>query len=162
MLSSNGKPRDHQLTEDSLLEGALDDGLVLCALVEVLTKRQLQRVNRAPKVRLQQIANVSLALNELKNDIRLPNIAQSGTTSKKNRFFLILPEDIMDHNKNSILTLLWQIILKFHVRAPIGGVVSVSGALATDSAKNAQRDFLTWIRSIGLDADNVTSSCVNF
>lgn len=54
------------------------DGIRLIALVEVLSGKKLPNYNKRPKVRAQQIENVNIALQFLKNQekIRIVNIGK--------------------------------------------------------------------------------------
>lgn len=55
-----------------------EDGIRLCALVEVLSGKKLPQHNRRPKVRAQKLENVNIALTFLSKEeaIKLVNIGK--------------------------------------------------------------------------------------
>lgn len=83
------------------LETDFEDGLVLMALIEILSGRKITQVNKRPRMRAQKAGNLSVALQHVKDDgVRLVNIG---------------PEDILDHNKKIILGLIWALILRYQI-----------------------------------------------
>lgn len=104
------------------LKTDLADGLLLINLLEVLSDKQSKRYNKHPRINLQQMENITIALDFIKDEgIQLVNIGS---------------EDIHGGNMRLILGLIWTLILKFEINVDCaGGNTDGSNAL------------LEWIRS---------------
>ncbi|KAJ1943128.1 alpha-actinin, partial [Linderina macrospora] len=95
-----------RLSENSL--GALNnictdfhDGTALIHLLEIIGDEPLGRYNRTPRMRIQKVENVNLALDYIRmRGISLTNIGA---------------EDIVDSNPKLILGMVWTIILRFTI-----------------------------------------------
>ncbi|KAJ2160780.1 alpha-actinin [Coemansia sp. RSA 552] len=95
-----------RLAEQSL--AALDDictdfsdGTALVHLLEIIGDASLGRFNRSPRMRIQRVENVNLALDFIRSrKISLTNIGA---------------EDIVDSNRKLILGMVWIIILRFTI-----------------------------------------------
>ncbi|KAJ2607529.1 alpha-actinin [Coemansia sp. RSA 1365] len=95
-----------RLAENSL--GPLDnictdfsDGTALVQLLEIIGDASLGRFNRNPRMRIQKVENVNLALDFIRSrKINLTNIGA---------------EDIVDSNRKLILGMIWIIILRFTI-----------------------------------------------
>jgi hypothetical protein len=85
------------------LETDLSSGLHLINLLEIISMKEIGgKYNKAPKLRPQQLENVSLALKFIHNQgLKLVGIG---------------PEDIVDHNLKLILGLIWTLILRFQIQ----------------------------------------------
>ncbi|KAJ2780851.1 alpha-actinin [Coemansia javaensis] len=78
------------------------DGVALVHLLEIIGDASLGRFNRSPRMRIQRIENVNLALDFIRSrDIGLINIGA---------------EDIVDANRKLILGMIWTIILRFTIQ----------------------------------------------
>uniref|UniRef100_A0A915KP50 Calponin-homology (CH) domain-containing protein n=1 Tax=Romanomermis culicivorax TaxID=13658 RepID=A0A915KP50_ROMCU len=88
------------------IEKDFSDGLMLIALVEVLSQKRIHRYNKKPTLRTHQLENVSLALKFLEDveKVHLVNIDSS---------------DIVDQRLKLILGLIWTLILKYSISMPI-------------------------------------------
>eukprot|EP00005_Dracoamoeba_jomungandri_P013945 CAMPEP_0174270810 /NCGR_PEP_ID=MMETSP0439-20130205/45801_1 /TAXON_ID=0 /ORGANISM="Stereomyxa ramosa, Strain Chinc5" /LENGTH=1886 /DNA_ID=CAMNT_0015360381 /DNA_START=45 /DNA_END=5705 /DNA_ORIENTATION=- len=83
------------------LETGFEDGTSLVQLIEALSQEKLGRYVREPRIRIQKIGNLNLALDYIKSTgVHLENI--SG-------------EDICDKNLKLCLGLVWTIIQKFAI-----------------------------------------------
>eukprot|EP01125_Pyxidicula_operculata_P021590 TRINITY_DN83_c0_g1_i1.p1 TRINITY_DN83_c0_g1~~TRINITY_DN83_c0_g1_i1.p1 ORF type:complete len:430 (+),score=103.35 TRINITY_DN83_c0_g1_i1:22-1311(+) len=103
-----------------VLERDLGDGLLLMALLEVISSKQVTpKYNKQPKLKMQKVENLNFCINFLKNEgIKLVNI--DGT-------------DIEAGNLRLILGLIWTIILRYQIQ------VSQEGS--------AKAELLDWVRS---------------
>lgn len=101
------------------LETDLADGVMLCALLELISSKKLVGINQKPKIRVQKLENTGAALRFLKNEgIKLVAIG---------------PEDITDGQLKLILGLIWTIILRYQIQKIQG----------QGSARN---ELLQWVR----------------
>jgi len=95
------------------------DGVKLCNLIEVISKKKLA-FNKAPKMRAQELENVSSALKALQaQGIKVVGIG---------------PEDVVDPKIKLILGLIWTIILRYQIQ---------SG----DDKGSPKAELLAWIQS---------------
>lgn len=79
----------------------LSDGVTLIQFLEIISNQTFGKYDKKPKIRVQQIQNVGLALEFIKSQrIKLINISA---------------EDIVDHNLKLILGLIWTIIQRFQI-----------------------------------------------
>jgi hypothetical protein len=85
------------------LETDLASGLNLINLLEIISQKDIGgKYNKNPKLRPQQLENVSLCLKFIQNQgLKLVNIG---------------PEDIVDSNLRLILGLIWTLILRFQIQ----------------------------------------------
>lgn len=103
------------------LDTDFEDGVLLCALLEQISGKNVGIVNKKPKIRAQKLENTGAALRFLRDEgIKLVAIG---------------PEDITDGHTKLILGLIWTIILRYQIQKVAVGVGS--------SAKN---DLLAWVR----------------
>jgi len=103
------------------LDTDFEDGVVLCALLEQISSKNVGIVNKKPRIRAQKLENTGAALKFLRDEgIKLVAIG---------------PEDITDGRTKLILGLIWTIILRYQIQKISAGVGS--------SAKN---DLLAWVR----------------
>jgi filamin len=103
------------------LDTDFEDGVLLCALLEQISSKNVGIVNKKPKIRAQKLENTGAALRFLHNEgIKLVAIG---------------PEDITDGRTKLILGLIWTIILRYQIQKVAVGV--------GHSAKN---DLLAWVR----------------
>lgn len=73
------------------LETDLSDGLLLIELIQILSHKKLTRYNKKPTMRMQQLENVSVALEFLKSEnVQLVNIGNKFNFSHCNRNVLFL------------------------------------------------------------------------
>jgi hypothetical protein len=94
-LLKGGIPPISNLTSD------FDSGVALIQLLTVISDENLGKFNKNPKMRIQKMENVTLALDFIrKRGVQLTNIGA---------------EDIVDANLKLILGLLWTIILRFSI-----------------------------------------------
>lgn len=97
------------------LQTELDDGLNLIALLEILSTKSLGRHEKKPRMRIQKIGNLNLALKFIQDSgVRLTNIG---------------PADILDHNLKLVLGLIWTIIQKFTIADISEGELTAKEAL---------------------------------
>jgi len=102
------------------LKTDLTNGLNLCNLIEILSGKSVGRINKHPKIGIQKMENINLALNFVMNEgIKLVNIGA---------------EDINSGNMRIILGFIWTLILRFEIKSGDGN----------DGAAN---DLLKWIQS---------------
>jgi len=95
------------------------DGVKLCNLVEVISKKKLN-FNKAPKMRAQELENVSAALKFLgAQGIKIVGIG---------------PEDVVDPKIKLILGLIWTIILRYQIQTG-------------DDSGSPKAQLLAWIQS---------------
>jgi hypothetical protein len=122
------------LEDGAILTGALDDGIVLWTLIEVLTgETQLPPYNKNPKFRIQMVSNISTALEYLNQNF---NIRFSGITGA----------DIVERNRNLILGLVWTLIVEFKL------------AVTSTSFKHIpQKEFVDWLNNVGIPTKNLSS-----
>jgi len=100
----------------------LKDGLALCNLLEILSKKKIKpRFNKHPRIDIQKMENITYAIDFVKaQGITLVNI---GTT------------DIVGGNKRIILGLIWALIYFFEI------------CQGDPNHKNAKNDLLEWVRA---------------
>jgi len=95
------------------------DGTKLCELIECISKKKV-RYNKAPKMKAQELENVSAALKFLQTEgIKVVGIG---------------PEDVVDPKIKLILGLIWTIILRYQIQ---------SG----DDSGSPKAQLLAWIQS---------------
>lgn len=105
---------------DNLKED-LKSGLNLICLMEVISGKKLPKHNKHPRIAMQQLENLTIALNFIAAEgIKLVNISS---------------EDLHDGNIRLILGLIWTLILRYEIKA---------GGNGDSSASN---DLLEWVRS---------------
>jgi len=99
---SNNFLKDRKLFIQNL-ETDLASGINLINLLEIISTKEIGgKYNKAPKIRPQQLENVSLALSFIKKEgLKLVGIG---------------PEDIVDSNLKLILGLIWTLILRFQIQ----------------------------------------------
>lgn len=98
------------------------NGVKLVNLLEILSAKSLGRYNKHPVINLQQMENLTLSLEFLKQEgIKLVNV---GT------------DDLHGCNLRIILGLIWTLILRFEIKAGGGG-----------DDKDGANDLLKWIQS---------------
>lgn len=103
------------------LEKDLEDGVILCALLEQISGKSTGLVNKKPKIRAQKLENTGAALKFLKSEgIKLVAIG---------------PEDITDGRLKLILGLIWTIILRYQIQK-----------IAVGAGGSAKNDLLQWVR----------------
>eukprot|EP01127_Copromyxa_protea_P008945 TRINITY_DN206_c0_g1_i1.p1 TRINITY_DN206_c0_g1~~TRINITY_DN206_c0_g1_i1.p1 ORF type:complete len:754 (-),score=220.15 TRINITY_DN206_c0_g1_i1:24-2285(-) len=96
----------------------LADGLNLHALLEIISSKTIQ-VNKRPRIRMQQLENLTFSLEFLKREgIKLVGIG---------------PGDIAEGNQKLILGLIWTIILRYQIQVSEGA--------------SAKQELLEWVRS---------------
>ncbi|ORZ08651.1 calponin homology domain-containing protein [Absidia repens] len=96
----------------------LGSGVTLIQLLEIIGDTSLGRYNRNPRMRIQFVENVNMALEFIKQrGVALTNIGA---------------EDIVDKNLKLILGMLWTIILRFTI------------ADISQEGKNAKEGLLLW------------------
>ncbi|KAJ5078493.1 spectrin beta chain [Anaeramoeba ignava] len=81
------------------LQKEFEDGVKLIKLAEVLTGKAISRYIKNPKMRIQKIQNLNLALKHLQ-------------TEKKIKLIGVSSENFIDGNLKMILGCIWEIILK--------------------------------------------------
>jgi filamin len=82
------------------------DGVKLCHLLEVLSSKSVGKFNANPRMRVQKVENIVLALRFVQNEgIRLVAVG---------------PEDIVDGSRKLILGLLWTLILRYQINITEG------------------------------------------
>lgn len=97
---------NNQLNKKSIspignLDADISSGVSLIQLLEVISDEGLGKYNKNPKMRIQKMENLTLALDFIrKRGVQLTNIGA---------------EDIVDSNSKLILGLLWTIILRFSI-----------------------------------------------
>jgi len=99
----------------------LCDGVVLWQLLEALSgsETSIKGVNTKPKMRIQKLENVALALKRAREiGINLVGIAA---------------EDVLDGNAKILLGLVWTLVLRFHVSRDL------------DENSSAKADVLAWV-----------------
>lgn len=106
----------------------LSSGVKLIELLDVISGERVGRYNKNPKLRLQKIENMNLALDYIKRKggIMLTNIGS---------------EDIVDGNSKLILGLLWMIILRFTIAD-----ISEEGKTAKEGAALSPPSMLAYCR----------------
>lgn len=82
------------------------DGILLINLMEIISGKDLGKYVKSPKMKLQKLGNIDIALTFLRQHVRLENIG---------------PSDIEQGNLKLILATMWCIILRFQVSADGGG-----------------------------------------
>lgn len=103
------------------LDTDFEDGVVLCALLELISGKNVGIVNKKPRIRAQKLENTGAALRFLRDEgIKLVAIG---------------PEDITDGRTKLILGLIWTIILRYQIQKVAVGV-----------GNSAKQDLLAWVR----------------
>ncbi|KAJ5079339.1 alpha-actinin-2 [Anaeramoeba ignava] len=97
-VNSHLSKRKLQIEE---LDKDFEDGLKLIALLEIIGDEKLSRYNKNPRLRIQKIENVKVALNFIES--RGVKLASIGA------------EDIVDGNLKLILGAIWTVILRFAI-----------------------------------------------
>ncbi|KAJ5079114.1 alpha-actinin-2 [Anaeramoeba ignava] len=83
------------------LETDFQDGLMLISLLEIIGDEKLTKYNKNPKIKIQKIQNVKVALDFIESrGVKLASIG---------------PEDIVDGNVKLTLGTIWTIILRFQI-----------------------------------------------
>ncbi|KAL6061886.1 alpha-actinin [Balamuthia mandrillaris] len=85
------------------LEEDLKDGILLINLVEILTGKSVGRYNRNPKLKVQKINNINLALDAIRNSRHLHVSASA--------------EDIADGNIKMLLGIVWTLVHEFQLQS---------------------------------------------
>ncbi|KAJ2663800.1 alpha-actinin [Coemansia sp. RSA 1199] len=103
------------------------DGTALIQLLEIIGDASLGRFNRSPRMRIQKVENVNLALDFIRGrKINLTNIGA---------------EDIVDANRKLILGMIWIIILRFTIEdISEEGLSAMDGLLLWCQRKTAPYD----------------------
>ncbi|KAJ2770180.1 alpha-actinin, partial [Coemansia nantahalensis] len=97
----NARLAERALSELDNICTDFSDGTALVQLLEIIGDVSLGRFNRSPRMRIQRIENVNLALDFIRSrEIDLINIGA---------------EDIVDSNRKLILGMVWTIILRFTI-----------------------------------------------
>jgi len=79
----------------------LRNGVLLKALIEILVSKELPKINKNPRMRLQNMENLNKSLDFLKSDgVKLVNIGA---------------DDLADGNERITLGLIWTLILKYQI-----------------------------------------------
>eukprot|EP00834_Sanchytrium_tribonematis_P005767 NODE_373_length_8576_cov_0.988557.p1 type:complete len:582 gc:universal NODE_373_length_8576_cov_0.988557:4506-6251(+) len=79
----------------------MTDGVKLIELLEIIGDEKLGKFNKTPKMRIQKVENLNLALAYIKSrNVPITNIGA---------------EDILDGNEKLIMGLIWTIILRFSI-----------------------------------------------
>ena len=123
------------------LETEFSDGLKLISLVEVLSQKQVYTYNKKPKIRMQQLENVSIALDFLeKEGVVLVSIDA---------------QHIVDGRLKLILGLVWALILHYSISMPMGRTMSD----ADRKTKTPKQQLLDWVKEKvpNLPVNNFTS-----
>lgn len=88
------------------LKTDLCDGVMLINLTEIISKDDLGKYVKNPKMKLQKLGNIDIALQYLRKHVRLENIGAA---------------DIEQGNLKLILATMWCVILRFQVKDGGGG-----------------------------------------
>ncbi|KAJ2722030.1 alpha-actinin, partial [Coemansia sp. Benny D115] len=97
----NARLAEHSLQPLNNICTDFSDGTALIHLLEIIGDASLGRFNRNPRMRIQKVENVNLALDYIRSrSINLTNIGA---------------EDIVDSNPKLILGMIWIIILRFTI-----------------------------------------------
>eukprot|EP00026_Physarum_polycephalum_P000373 Phypoly_transcript_00373.p1 GENE.Phypoly_transcript_00373~~Phypoly_transcript_00373.p1 ORF type:complete len:1607 (+),score=372.19 Phypoly_transcript_00373:148-4968(+) len=114
------------------LQEGLSDGVVLCKLLELLSgKAAPRKYTQNIKSRHHKIQNLNIALGFL----NIENVRLTGC----------VPEDFADGNLNKVLSVIWQIILKYQIQ---------SLSLSSDNPKASIKEcLLNWVRAQVKDYD---------
>ena len=123
------------------LETDFSDGLKLIALVEVLSHKEVPSHNKRPKIRMQQLENVSIALEFLeKEGVVLVSIDSS---------------HIVDGKLKLILGLVWALVLHYSISMTVGRTLSD----VERKTKTPKQQLLDWVKEKcpGLPVANFTS-----
>lgn len=107
----------------------LQDGVVLCTLLEALSGETLSSWNARPRTRGECEENVSAAMQWLK---------QSGV-----RLVAIGPEDIVDCKRKQAAALVWAVVNRFHI----------AGRRETGDDGSTRLELLKWVRQKIPEAD---------
>ena len=124
------------------IEAEFSDGLKLIKLIEVLSSKRIPNFNKNPKVRMQQLENVSIGLAFLeKEGIVLVNIDSS---------------HIVDCKLKLILGLIWTLILHYSISTPMN---DSSSSVNEKIKKTPKQQLMDWIKDKvpNLSVDNFTS-----
>ncbi|KAJ2018591.1 alpha-actinin [Coemansia sp. S85] len=97
----NARLAEHELAPLNNICTDFSDGTALIHLLEIIGDASLGRFNHNPRMRIQKVENVNLALDFIRSrSINLTNIGA---------------EDIVDSNPKLILGMIWIIILRFTI-----------------------------------------------
>ncbi|KAI9505728.1 actinin-like protein [Coemansia spiralis] len=97
----NARLAEHSLPPLNNICSDFSDGTALIHLLQIIGDSSLGRYNRSPRMRIQKVENVNLALDFIRSrNINLTNIGA---------------EDIVDANHKLILGMIWIIILRFTI-----------------------------------------------
>ena len=109
------------------LETGFSDGLKLISLIEVLSHKQLPGHNKKPKIRMQQLENVSIALQFLdKEGVNLVSIDSS---------------HIVDCKLKLIKGMIWTLILHYSISIPM----SRPSSMAVGTNKTPKQQLMDWV-----------------
>lgn len=110
----------------------LSDGVLLINLLEVLAQTKLSRFNAHPKLRIQRLSNLNVALNFLKESkVSLVNIGA---------------EDVERGNMKMVLGLLWKLILHYQIKQPVEQCqLSAGTPCELRNVKSPQSDLLGFV-----------------
>lgn len=124
------------------LKTDLSNGVMLINFLEIISNQTLPKYEKKPKIRIQEIGNVSIGLKFL--------------TSQKIKLVNISPEDIVDQKLKLILGLIWTIIQKFQIDDISEEQLSAKEALLlwcqkkTAGYKDCKVENFTWSFQDGL------------
>jgi len=112
-----------RIEDGELCKGALDDGVILYHLANVLTGKDVGRLD-IPKTRAHKLNNLVTTLSFLKNEgFRVTGIGA---------------EDILNRNEKLILGLMWSLLLQYHVKG--------------DSLTRAKQDLANFVEDLGVNS----------
>eukprot|EP01104_Vermistella_antarctica_P002503 TRINITY_DN12740_c0_g1_i1.p1 TRINITY_DN12740_c0_g1~~TRINITY_DN12740_c0_g1_i1.p1 ORF type:complete len:898 (+),score=381.01 TRINITY_DN12740_c0_g1_i1:140-2833(+) len=112
----------------------LCDGVALCIFLETSTGKRLPRWDKTPKIEIQRIQNLSIAINFIMRDLGV-------------RLVGIGPEDFSQGNLKLILGLLWSLFRRLRIQT-----IAAEG-------KSSEDGLLAWIRKMtdGYDGVSITN-----
>ena len=109
------------------LESDFSDGLRLIALIEVLSQKEMPSHNKKPKIRMQQLENVTIALEFLgKEGVVLVSIDST---------------HIVDRNLKMIKGMVWTLILHYAISMPMARSLSVDDQVN----KTPKQQLMDWV-----------------
>lgn len=126
---------ERDLSITGLLDGSLDDGIMLWNLLEEISGKKLTKIDFNPKMRIHKINNLGTSINFVNDEgIKLVGIGA---------------ENIIDRDVQQVMGLIWTLILRWHV-AKKGG-----------NSKAAKRELIDWLNSVGIPCTNLDKDWTN-
>jgi filamin len=117
------------------LDQDLADGLSLVNLVEILTKKPIEKITKAPTKIIHKIQNCSLALKAIAD----AGVMQCGCSAEGNDDAPVITNhsDVVEGNLKMLLGLMWSLILHFQI---------MEDSKEKSKKDNAKESLMNWLK----------------